>query len=253
VDGAENHRNDAWLSSERSEKVPETIARRILSDIVDRGLRKGDMLPPEATMTAKFGVARASLREGLRILETHGLVRIKAGPRGGPVVTEAGSAEYGRVASLFLFRSGATYRELLGARLIIEPMMARLAAERLTNESVRRLEDVVDEGRAAANAPSLVWAATTERFHSVIAAMSGNHVLDLFAGALIAIERRHIGPLFAPGDRDGTLHIHERLAEAILNRDGDRAERLARVHIEEILRLMEEKHRSRLDDRINWS
>lgn len=248
------HDNSAWLNAEHSEKVSELVARRILRDIVERNLGAGEMLPPEAAMTAQYGVARASLREALRILETHGLVRIKAGSRGGPVVTHADSTDYGRVSSFFLFRAGATYLELLHARLFLEPRMARLAAELLTETSAERLRNVLEEGRATSDAPPSAWSAATERFHSVIAGMTGNHVLDLFAGALVVIERRHIGPMFSAGaDREATLHIHERIAQAILMRDGDKAERLARLHIEELISLMETRHRSRLEDRIEWS
>ena len=96
--------NRAWLSMERAEKVPEMVARRILREIVDRGLTEGDRLPSEAVMLARFGVGRASLREALRILETHGLIRIKPGPQGGPVVTEPTAADYGQTTTLYLHR-----------------------------------------------------------------------------------------------------------------------------------------------------
>jgi DNA-binding FadR family transcriptional regulator len=244
--------NAAWLSFERVEKVPELVARRILHDIVDRGLTTGDRLPPEASMVSQFGVGRASLREALRILETHGLIRIRMGSGGGPVVTEVSSSEYGRMASLYLFRSGGTYEELLEARLVIEPIMVRLAAERLTDESAQRLRDVLEEGEAAADAPESIWSAASERFHAVIAGMSGNHVLDLFAAALISIERRHIGPIYRAGDRATTLKVHARIAEAILQQNPSQAEQLARRHVQENERMMREKYQVLLDERINW-
>jgi GntR family transcriptional repressor for pyruvate dehydrogenase complex len=242
----------AWLNFERVEKVPEIVARRILRDIVDRGLSTGDRLPPEASMIRQFGVGRASLREALRILETHGLIRIRMGSGGGPVVTDVSSTDYGRMASLYLFRSGGTYEELLEARLVIEPMMVRLAAERLTDETAERLRDVVAEGVAAADAPAPEWSATSEAFHAVIAGMSGNHVLDLFAAALISIERRHIGPVYRPGDRATTLEAHSRIAEAILEQNAGRAEQLTRRHVVENERMMREKYRVLLEERINW-
>ena len=251
VDGARD--NTAWLRLERGEKVPDMVARRILQDIVDRGLSAGDSLPSEALMVEQFGVGRASLREALRILETHDLIRIKAGPRGGPVVTEASTAAYGRVTSLFMFRAGAVYRDLLAARLVIEPIMARLAAERLNDDTAQRLKEVVEEGEAAVDGSPNTWALASERFHALVAAMSGNLVLDMYAGALIGIERRQIGAIITRGDRDEELKVHARIAKAILGGDGAAAERLTRRHIEEEIRLMESKHQSRLDERIAWS
>src|SRR5712691_5213320 len=114
----------AWLDLERTEKVPETVARKILHEIVEGGLVAGDRLPPEAAMSAEFQVGRASLREALRILETHGMIRMKPGPSGGPVVTDTRPSDYGKTTTLYLHRAGATFRELLEARLVIEPVMA---------------------------------------------------------------------------------------------------------------------------------
>ena len=72
----------------RAVKVAESVAREILHDIADRQLPPGATLPSEAEMVETFNVARASLREALRILEVYGLIRIKPGPGGGPVVAD---------------------------------------------------------------------------------------------------------------------------------------------------------------------
>jgi DNA-binding FadR family transcriptional regulator len=244
---------EAWLRLERAEKMPEIIARQILKEIIRRDLSTGDMLPTEASMVEQFGVGRSSLREGLRILEILGLIRIKAGPHGGPVVLDASPSEFGRMTSLFLFRSGAVYRDLLEARLVIEPMMARQAAKRLTPETAALLQQVLDEGYAANEADPETWAEITERFHSVIAGMTGNHVLDFYAAALIGIERRRIGPVFAPGDRSETIRAHASIAKAILGQDPALAERLTRRHVAEVAANMEKRHPDKLDERVEWS
>src|SRR6266478_419143 len=121
----------AWLDIPRSGKISETIARDILDDIVVRKLPPGTMLASEAVMLDRYGVGRASLREALRILEIHGLIKIKPGPRGGPVVAEVTSSDLGRSATFFFHAVGATFADLLSARVAIEPMMARLAATNL--------------------------------------------------------------------------------------------------------------------------
>ena len=67
-----------------------------VQDISERGLAAGDMLASEAEMQAQYGVARASLREALRILEVHGIITLRPGSNGGPVVCEVGPTEFGR-------------------------------------------------------------------------------------------------------------------------------------------------------------
>jgi hypothetical protein len=71
------------LEDPRLDKLSERLARSILSDIVVGEMQVGAMLPSEAVMMESYGVGRNSVREALRILEIHGLVKIKPGPRGG--------------------------------------------------------------------------------------------------------------------------------------------------------------------------
>ena len=113
----------AWLDLQRAEKVPTVLARRIQREIVERDLEAGDMLGAEAVMLARFGVGRASLREALRILENHGIIRIKPGPGGGvfvaskPPQVRLGALDLwfngAGVDPLDLFEARATLREML--------------------------------------------------------------------------------------------------------------------------------------------
>lgn len=245
-------RASAWLDRERIEKIPEIVAREIVQDIISRNLAPGDPLATEAMMMKHLGVGRTSLREGLRILEFVGIIRIKAGPKGGPMVADLGRNAYGRLTNLLLFRLGSTYGDLLEARLIIEPMMARLAAERLTPGSAKLLEQVVAEGHEPSNTKAETWAKHLE-FHSVITGMTRNSVLDLFGGALIGIERGQMNIVFPrEEDREATIKIHDRIAAAILSRDAVEAERLTRRHVVELARRTREEFGSLLNEPITW-
>lgn len=238
---------------DRAEKVPEIIARKILREIVQQGMTAGDRLPPEATMLTRFGVGRGSLREGLRILEIHGLIKIKPGPQGGPVVTDVTAADYGHTTTLFLHRSGATFAELVEARRVIEPVMARMAAERLTTDLAERLREAAAAGWDAVEEGPDVWSAAAEAFHAVVASASSNRVLDLYAGALVAIERNRLAPLFTDlDDRKRALRVHDRIAEAILSRDAARAEDLARKHTQALAKLWQTNYARQMLDIVEW-
>jgi len=70
----------------RGMKTSERIAATIVADIAAQGLVPGDRLPNEAAMIERFQLGRGSVREALRILEVHGIIQLRSGPGGGPVV-----------------------------------------------------------------------------------------------------------------------------------------------------------------------
>src|SRR3954470_21899635 len=114
----------------RGEKVASRVARLIVRDIVERDREPGDALESEAAMLGRFGVSRASLREALRILETQGLITIKPGPGGGPSVGAVDSRDFGRMATLFFQVLRVNLGSVVEPRLVMEPVVARLAAAR---------------------------------------------------------------------------------------------------------------------------
>ena len=183
----------------------------------------------------------------------HGLIRIKPGPQGGPIVDKASALDYGRTTTLYLHRAGAKFRDLVEARGVIEPIMARLAAERLDDERAERLRETQQAGWDALHGSLSDWSAASEAFHTELAAASGNGVLDLYAGALVAVERHRLAPLFnTVADRTRTLRIHDRIADAVLNRDPDKAEHLTRRHLQALAKSWQLTNARQMDDVIEW-
>src|SRR6202011_925296 len=128
VGQADNPR-EAWTEPRRTPKTSERVALDIVRDIVGRGLRTGDHLPLEAAMIEGCCVSRASLREALRLLEVQGLIRMKPGPAGAPLVGTVDPANLARTATLYFHLGAATYDQLMDAQVLFEPMCAGLAAQ----------------------------------------------------------------------------------------------------------------------------
>jgi DNA-binding FadR family transcriptional regulator len=57
-------------------------------------------------MIRHYGVSRESLREGLRLLEVQGLITLRRGPGGGPVVGHIDPATLGRTSTLYYHVAG---------------------------------------------------------------------------------------------------------------------------------------------------
>lgn len=240
-------------SPRRGEKVSETIARQIVRDIVLSGRPPGTVLEPEVEMVERYGIGRASLREALRILEVQGLLSLKPGPGGGPVVSEVHSADFGRMATLYFQMSGATFRELCEARLIIEPLMARLAASTSDSDDHNSLRRTVEGESAVDVSEDDPYLQATWDFHGTVSGMSGNRILDLFGRALkeVFTERINVG-IFDREDRQGIIDTHNAISRAILKGHPQAAERLMREHMEEIFDEVARKYPGLLDEVVEW-
>ena len=112
----------------KPKKTAMLLAQRIVTEIVDRGLTPGTPLLAEKSMLDDYGVARGTLREALRFLEIQGVITIKTGPGGGPVVGEPGSRHLASIIAMMLQLESAPFRAVIEARTTLEPPMAAQAA-----------------------------------------------------------------------------------------------------------------------------
>lgn len=216
----------------RTEKISEVVAREIVHDI--RGMEPGTRLPSEAAMVHKYQVGRASVREALRLLEVQGLIVIRPGPGGGPVVAAVDSRHFGRMASLYFHLAEATYQDLAESRLVMEPVMARLAAERQHPDDLAVLREFL-ETAPVAHAPEDYVRRSTE-FHSALSGMSGNPVLDLIGRSLKDVYTGRLEGMYFPIEtRTRVQEEHAAIAKAIIDGDAARAESLMHRHMREFV------------------
>lgn len=234
----------------RAGKVSELVARSILEDTVARELTPGTMLPSEAQMLEEYQVGRASLREALRILEVHGLIRVKPGPGGGPMLAEVLSRDFGRTATFFFHAKRARFLDLLEARLALEPIMARMAAQNAA--AAQPLKANMLAAKECIDDPGPRWGAISNEFHSMVAGLTGNPVLDLVGSSLNDIHADRVRPIFPVGQRSGVLKVHQKIADAIISGDADQAEYLSRRHIQELMKRLKELSPNLLDELIDW-
>jgi GntR family transcriptional repressor for pyruvate dehydrogenase complex len=244
------------VSKRRTEKISEVIAREIVRDC--RGLPPGTMLPPEARLLELYRVSRASLREALRLLEVQGLIIMRPGPGGGPMVAEADSFHFGRMASLFFHMSGATYRDTLEARLILEPVVAAIIARRQDPEDIQALKDYVNNARTtlAGRLPPSAFAITENQerileFHAMLMNMSGNPVMSLLVRSLQDMRVDHMVSDVETLEHE-FLHVHDDIANAIIAGDADLAAKLMREHIAAFIQYELEHDPAYLEQIVSW-
>ncbi len=161
-----------------TKKAHEIVADQLRQQIVSGELSAGDRLPPEDELTVRYGIARTTLREALRVLESQGLLKIRRGRGGGPVVTHPNLEPAAKALSVSLQLQRTTIGDLDAARRMIEPQIAGQLARTRDAADIAALEAVVDEAHAAAERnDQAAFGITAATMHETLMERSGNNTM----------------------------------------------------------------------------
>ncbi|HEX5145144.1 MAG TPA: FCD domain-containing protein [Mycobacterium sp.] len=195
---ADNGRPDAGryvAGEDHTDKRAAQVAHLIETDIIRRGWPVGESLGSEQALQETFRVSRSVVREAVRLVEHHQVARVRRGPGGGLVVTAPDAAPATRATVIYLEYLGITIDELLDARMLLEPLAAELAAERIDEAGIEQL-------RAILRRPLLPTGDSD--LHVALGELTGNPVLALFVDVLARLTVRYAGRIDpAPGDAPG--------------------------------------------------
>lgn len=231
----------AERASGRQLKLPRLVALRISHDIAERGLVSGDRLAAEPELLETYGVSRSVLREALRTLEAYSVVRMRRGQGGGLYVSTPDPQPTIATVVKFLKSSGIGWSDLFELREPLEMEAARLAVRRVTPRQLAELCAAIEGERTARDAEN--WMVPLTAVPRLLAACSGNHVLELMIRCIIAIlTENYVAP-----DKMmiGTvIESHERIVDAL----GSGDESLALRGIHDHLTLVARERRSLLPD-----
>lgn len=211
------------------------IADEIESQIMEGVLKPGEQLPGELELAALFGVRRSTVREGLRQLESDGLV-CRPTPRRLEVSMPSVERLTSR-ASRAMTLMKVTFRELWQVALVTEPLASALAAELATAEEIERLDDIHARLVKAENKEARTVAIDTE-FHAHIAAMSKNRVLILArepVALLLYQGFRRMAPK-VPQSFRRQIDAHAHIVSAIRDGDAATAREWTQRHVEDFWR-----------------
>ncbi len=195
-----------------------------LADLIEQGkLKPGDRLPPERVLAERLQVSRATLREALRIMQEQSLI-----------VSRVGSGNYiaeGNVKSLIYSIKHLGMQDIFELRLLLDPPICALAAQRATLEDIARLEAIlarqqkrVEQGLSGAKADA--------DFHATLAQSTHNRALVRLGQALIDVTAPSRGArLQTSGRARASLTAHLHILEAIKAHSPEQAHRAMEDHI----------------------
>jgi len=167
----------------RRPKVASELAREIMREALARGLRPGEHFGSEQELITRYGAARASVREALRLLEAHGVLELRRGGAGGIIIVQPQRRTLASSLAMVLQSSGGNLRTVIDARNVIEPRMASLAAEHRSEGHLQDLDECIKELHASSRDPER-YHYYNRRFHDIVAEASGNELLAALMPAL---------------------------------------------------------------------
>lgn len=199
--------------------LSEDVYQQLRRDIVHGVLRPNEGLV-EVEIAERLGVSRTPVRESMQRLADDGLIVSK---RRRWVVYEHSPAEVA---------------ELYGVRAALESHAARLAAQTMSDEQRRALEEMREEVTSS-KLEGLARVDVNEHFHDFVSQTSGNRRLaTLIKRTRLYHFNTRVAALYTPDDLAVSAEQHGALIEALLEQDVEAAGRVAREHVEYALELI---------------
>jgi DNA-binding GntR family transcriptional regulator len=213
------------VAFDRAANLTDAVYEQLRSEIVRGELRPNERLV-EAEIAERLQVSRTPVRESLQRLAADGLVMSR---RRGWVVYE---------------HTIEQIRDIYETRMALEGFATRLATERATPQQLQDIAGILVDSAGILHAPREHLVGVNDRFHDAIVEASGNRQLVAFIkrNRLYYFNYR-VAAMYTDDEAAASRDQHERLADALLRRDGDRAEAITRAHIATALRVIEDKLR----------
>lgn len=216
----------------RATRAHEQIFDQLQQGILSGEIAAGSRLPSERSLMTEFQVSRPTIREALRIAEYVGLITVRQGDPGGPVVVGRPSAGVAHIFDGLLRADRTALIDLLEIRMVLEGTAALLASERSARQHTA-LRGAYQTMETATELADFVEA--DAGFHYKLAEISGNRLLPLILDSLREPILRLIAAGLARGEqeerRERALASHRKILAAIVKRNGAAACRAVREHL----------------------
>ncbi len=219
------------ISVNETESKSEQTARQLMAYAVESGLGPGDRLPSEEEMAKKFNVSRVSIREATNGLKFLGL--LDSAPRRGTTIACMDFSRLAKYVGFQLAFSSMSEQELLEARLVVEVSQLEIAARKLTDESVKELNEIaVRCGRNSNSSKAVDGTIQADyEFHRKLLDVGGNSALQAFSELLENFFRQleaHPGTI---EDSQRSAREHLVIVEALQNENLELARGMMRRHL----------------------
>ncbi len=210
---------------DKTQTLRERIVNVLRESIIKGTLKPGERVA-ESDLAEKYGISRTPIREAFRQLETEGFLKVI--PRRGA-----------EVASL----TEEDVREFYEVKSLLESYAAKVAAERLTERDIKRLELLnASMERFAQNGDIKGFFKTDNEFHDVFIQKCGNEKLcNIIQNLLQQFQRVRIASFVIKGRMEVSVEQHKDIIKACCDKDSGLVEQLVKRNAEYSAKLLTQR------------
>ena len=210
---------------DKTQTLRERIVNVLRESIIKGTLKPGERVA-ESELAEKYGISRTPIREAFRQLETEGFLK---------VIARRGA----EVASL----TEEDVREFYEVKSLLESYAAKVAAERLTERDIKRLELLnTSMERFAQNGDIKGFFKADNDFHDVFIQKCGNDKLcNIIQNLLQQFQRVRIASFVIKGRMEVSVEQHKDIIKACCDKDSCLVEQLVKRNAEYSAKLLTQR------------
>lgn len=203
-------------------------ATRLYRYITDEGFKPGDRLPVRQELERQTGIGPRRLREGLSVLEHHGLVETRN--KGGTIVRSPSPESFAEPFQWQLEMEGTSREDLMRARASLEGAVAFEAAMRRTTRDLLVILDALENLEAKEASRQADWQ-EEKAFHLAVLAATHNPALKAVERIILAClkDDELSGPVLT--DMHESNRMHRMIFDAINDKQPTVAMQLMYEHL----------------------
>lgn len=219
----------------KSTNLYEYVVNEIKKAIFSGRYKTGEALPSETELARQFDVKRPVIREAISVLQARGFLEIKEG---------TGSAfvrEFYKFPFMEDFTELVRYRrikvdDLAKARLLLEPEVCRLVAQKASPKALIEMQDLIDSYALVKERDELdpLYA----KFHRLVGRACGNAIYSIIMENIMDFTESFIRTMKPVTTIIHNERDHDEIMEAFRQKDPEKAAEVGTRHAMDILREM---------------
>jgi GntR family transcriptional repressor for pyruvate dehydrogenase complex len=221
---------DQLFTPLRLRSAGELIAERLVTAIAMGVFVPGQRLPSERELATSLNVSRTTVREAISRLAATGYVEVRRGRNGGAIVTSEAGPEADAMIQRTLAPGWDRLDRLFDFRTLIEPLIARTAATRRSEQAIERIRAALEAYRSAGDDRAASGRADGDLHRAIAEATENPYLVDLSDRIRQAVSLGFRAEPYSLAIRARAIVEHTALAEAVIVGDAVKSADIAAHH-----------------------